>query len=234
MSTEIAKPPQQARSQESLDRLLQAARELIAERGREAPSVADIAARAECSVGCFYGRFKDKASLYAFLDRQLFEESTTCWREFLDPEKWQGRSVNDLIQETVSSMVDSYRHNAALLRALYMHWRKRPPDEPVRSAAGEHYAAIFRWYADLLNARRDEITHPNPTASAAFLIELLESVLIERIVFAEDRFSSSTDTDAELEAELIRVVRGYLGVTDSPTSPNASAFTPQPGEETLI
>ena len=51
--------PQQARSQETLDRILDAAERLVSEKGFEDTTVADVVARAGSSVGAFYTRFRD-------------------------------------------------------------------------------------------------------------------------------------------------------------------------------
>ena len=53
-------PPKQARSQRTLERILQAAEELVLEKGLASVSVPDIVARANSSVGGFYARFEDK------------------------------------------------------------------------------------------------------------------------------------------------------------------------------
>ena len=57
------RPPQQARSQETLERLLDAAETLVAEKGFDDTPVAEVARRAGSSVGAFYTRFPDKDAL---------------------------------------------------------------------------------------------------------------------------------------------------------------------------
>ena len=53
-------PVRQARSQETLERLLDSAEALIENKGFDDVTVADIAARAGFSVGAVYSRFHDK------------------------------------------------------------------------------------------------------------------------------------------------------------------------------
>ncbi len=55
--------PKQARSEDTLRRLLNAAEELIIEKGHRAVSIPEIARRAHSSVGGFYARFRDKTEL---------------------------------------------------------------------------------------------------------------------------------------------------------------------------
>ena len=54
----------QSRSQKTQEALLEAAAALFAEKGVEATSVADVAARAGCSVGSVYHHFRDKPALF--------------------------------------------------------------------------------------------------------------------------------------------------------------------------
>ena len=99
--------PKQARSRETQGRIVAAALELVAERGREGPSVPEIAERAGVSIGAFYGRFPTKEALFGHVDRQLFEESARCWVAFLAPENWRGRHAAEIVREVVRGWVDA-------------------------------------------------------------------------------------------------------------------------------
>ena len=61
------RPPKQARSQQTLERLLVAAETLLAERPWEQIGVAELCAAADASVGAFYARFTDKDALLDLL-----------------------------------------------------------------------------------------------------------------------------------------------------------------------
>jgi len=68
------RPGRQSRSQKTQESLLDAAEALFCEKGAEATSVADVAARAGSSVGAVYHHFRDKkALLYALFERVFFE-----------------------------------------------------------------------------------------------------------------------------------------------------------------
>ncbi len=60
--------PKQARSERTLQRLLDAAEVLIEEKGHAAVSIPEIARRARSSVGGFYARFRDKNELLRALE----------------------------------------------------------------------------------------------------------------------------------------------------------------------
>ena len=63
--------PKQARSEQTLHRLLDAAEELIQEKGLADVSVPEIVRRAGSSVGGFYARFKDKDELLQALEERF-------------------------------------------------------------------------------------------------------------------------------------------------------------------
>ncbi len=90
------RPPVQERSQKTMERLLAAAEARIVEVGFEKATIADIAKRADSSVGAFYARFGDKdALLRCLLDRFVFEAKATM-DAAMRPELWAEASVEDL------------------------------------------------------------------------------------------------------------------------------------------
>lgn len=66
-------PPRQVRSLARREHLLRAARLLFAEKGFEATSIAQIAAKAETAAGAFYIYFRSKRQLLVVLMNELLE-----------------------------------------------------------------------------------------------------------------------------------------------------------------
>jgi AcrR family transcriptional regulator len=211
--------PKQERSRATLERIVRAAKELIAERGYDTPSIAEISERAGCSVGGFYARFPDRDALFRFIDQREFEEATECWRAFLQPDRWKNVSAAELVTETLRGMEVSYRDARPLLRALNLHWRNAPARPELRSAAAAHYETVYGWYGDLLAERQDEFTHPDPHAAAAFILRLAESTLTEWIVFADSQLVPADQEQIEEQLEELRAAcLRYLGVDELPDS----------------
>lgn len=65
--------PKQARSEQTLRRILEAAERLIGEKGLGDVSIPDIVREARSSVGGFYARFKDKNELLRALEERFFQ-----------------------------------------------------------------------------------------------------------------------------------------------------------------
>ena len=101
------KPPRQARTQESLERVLDAAEALLADKRFEDIHVAEIANRADTSVAAFYRRFQDKEALLSNLEKNqelkylLLEE--TPWVIQAQDESEQGRDHNQAFHSFLPS-----------------------------------------------------------------------------------------------------------------------------------
>src|SRR6476619_367331 len=73
MTDTSVRPPKQKRSQESLERVLAASMELLAEEGFDAFTIQDVSRRADVSVGAIYARFGNKESLLRAVHRHAMQ-----------------------------------------------------------------------------------------------------------------------------------------------------------------
>jgi AcrR family transcriptional regulator len=178
------RPPRQARSRATLDRLLAAAVELLAERRFEQASVAEIVARAGSSVGAFYTRFPDKDSLLDYLDERLFEGARAQWNAFLDPARWRGVSAAEIVSRLVRQLIRKRRQHTGMLRALALYARDRPDPRFLARARrlNEHGQRRLR---ALLLARRRELGHPRPGQAIRAGLFIVDAAIREAVLFPE-------------------------------------------------
>src|SRR6476661_5331228 len=87
------RPPQQTRSQETLDRILDAAERVLDEKTFSEATLAEIMERAGVTVGAFYRRFPDKDALLHLLDERFFAELYERADAITDPQRWSGSSL---------------------------------------------------------------------------------------------------------------------------------------------
>src|SRR3954471_10460908 len=102
------RPPRQARSQMTLDRILDAAERVLDEKSFTEATVAEIMIRAGVTVGAFYRRFPDKDALLHFLDERFFNEVGERGEALLDAERWRGASTADFLTEVARAAVELY------------------------------------------------------------------------------------------------------------------------------
>jgi AcrR family transcriptional regulator len=214
------RPPRQARSQDTLDRILDAAEALIADKGFADATVADIARRAGSSVGSFYTRFHDKDGLLYALYERYFEQATATADAALDPTRWEGAGIAEILRAVTRFLVQVYRERAGLIRA-FVQRNHSDAEFQARQERLSHY--VNDRLSALLLARADEIGHPDPTRAAAFGLTFTASTIEGVVLFGELRSNVLALDDDELAAELARAYLAYLDVPRAHTRKEGSA-----------
>lgn len=209
MTSPTFRPPRQARSVATLDRIVRAAEELLAERGFDQATVDDIVARAGSSKGSFYSRFADKEALLAYLGGECLARTKATWAEQFDPERIAGTPLTEVIDEFVGRLLDEYRESGPVLRALVLEARLHPGNEFERMT-DELDAHVRDVLAALLTARADEIGHRDPTQAARIGLLMLDATVREAVIFSEGRGRPLAAPPDELRRELTRALLAYL------------------------
>jgi AcrR family transcriptional regulator len=204
---EWIRPPQQARTRESLSRFLDAAEGLLAENGFDGMAVVDVAQAAGSSVGGFYRRFRDKDGLLHALHERFCEEARATADAALDPTRWEGTSTVAVLDEFCAFLVRIYRDREGLLRAFLY---RGVADARVRERTDQLFEHVAGRLRDLLHARADEIGHPNPGLAASFGLHVVLGTLNHLVQVPPAALQLS---DNRIASELARVFRNYLGAT---------------------
>jgi AcrR family transcriptional regulator len=218
-----ARPPCQARSRATLDRLLDATAALLAEKPFDQAPVAEIARRAGTSVGAFYGRFADKESLLDCFDERFFKLARASCDEFFDSGGWCGASLDDSVAQLVSLVVRNHRRHRGVLRALALRARERPESRFRERAALHNRYVLDRIKAHLLS-RPEPIPHRDPARAVELAFRFIVGSIREAILF-DDVGGLVVPSDDELVTELTRAFLAYLRageVRASRRSPRAS------------
>ena len=79
----LRRTPRQQRGRERVERLLEAASRLIAEKGSDALRMSEVAAGAGVSIGSLYQYFPDKAAILRTLAERYLAEDRVCIAEAL-------------------------------------------------------------------------------------------------------------------------------------------------------
>ena len=211
-AVEWVRPPQQTRSEESLERMLDAAEEIVAKKGFEQATVAEIVQQAKSSVGAFYGRFREKNALLGCLHDRFRAEAIATADAVLNSTRWQGASVTEILSETLTFLVDVYRQRRSLFRA-FMVRAFADADFAGRSVELNDY--LLSAMRDLLFERHAQIGHPSPAEAIETGFQMVLSMLDQAVLYDEiDRRGMKLD-DPRLAGELVRMYLGYLDVEPS-------------------
>src|SRR4029077_8325779 len=118
--------PQQARSRESLRRLLKAAAEVLGQHGVEGTTIPRIAQHAGLTPGAVYRRFQDKDALLETVILSIMERQDQRIRVALTPAMARQIPLAVFAEQLIHSTLVSYRAYAGLLRALRQFVQGRP------------------------------------------------------------------------------------------------------------
>jgi AcrR family transcriptional regulator len=201
--------PKQARSEKTLKRLLDAAEELIAEKGHKAVSIPDIARRAKSSVGGFYGRFRDKNELLRALEERHFLELSARVERLADASRWAAAPTVAIVEAAVVELVSITREKRPLIAAFLAN----ALDDPVLLEGGLRFRrSVEERLSALFLQRREEMTHPDPRLAIDLAIQTAFAIMQQHVLLEETHAAGHTLSDAELQREIATLVLRYLGI----------------------
>ena len=217
-SFQSVQPPKQARSEQTLLRLLDAAEDLIRDKGVADVSIPEIVRRAKSSVGGFYARFKDKDALLRALEERFFRRLDERVEELADPSYWGAAETAAIVGSCMHELVATYRAEENMINAFF--------SRAARDAGARDEGIAFRQrvstrISGLLLTRREEIGHPEPEVAIDLGVQLAFGLMIQNVIFGETRAGDRVLGDAAIEAELTRNFLAYVGIAVPAQASNA-------------
>lgn len=207
--------PQQARSRESLQKLLKAAAEVLGQHGVEGTTIPRIAAHAGLTPGAIYRRFQDKDALLETVILGILDRQDERLRTGLTPEMAVQIPLPVFAEQVVHSLVVGYRANAGLMRAIRQFLRTRVDTEFWKKACRleirsyERLVGLF-----LVNAK--DIRHPEPKMAVSLGMMMVISTLHELVLDTSEIKvwkGLMPQNDQKLKEELTRAFLRYLDAT---------------------
>ena len=205
--------PLQDRSRRTLEKIGRAVEELLATRSFDDISVSDIVARARCSIGSFYARFKSKDDLLPYLYQRYDADLRPRMQARMASVPWPQLSFRETVALIADGTVDMYVERRHLLRAVALLARTKPAaiGPEIRGTRG----ATTDLPAKLLARFESEIRHEDPLEAARVGFFMLTAVAREKVLFGEAPHAASTTlSTAQFKRELARMLYGYLTTPD--------------------
>ena len=201
------RPPQQRRSQESLERILDAAESLIRERGFDSMTIAELVKLSGSSVGSLYARFRNKRGLLQAVQVRYHSRVESAIAAEFSGDRPRGERLEDAVRRIVRVLCDYLLGEPELFRAFIL---QAVFDARVR-AQGERANSQRRdRVVEVILANRVEIGHPDPELAARWVYTMCMAILRERMIFGERAELSGAVSDATMVAELTRTAISYL------------------------
>lgn len=171
---EWVRTPQQARSQATLERLLDAAEHLIETRGVSGLTISAIVKRARSSVGAFYARFGDKESLLRCLFERFYEQAQATAGAALDPARWGQASLREILETTVAFTAQTFRERRQLIAAIETAAAGDRELLVPTQALGD---GIVERLIELAEHRGEVFAHPAPERAVRLCVWMVLSAL---------------------------------------------------------
>jgi AcrR family transcriptional regulator len=203
----LIRPPLQRRSQESLERILQAGAELLREVGYEGFTLQEVSRRSGVSVGSIYARTASKEALIlAIYERETarMAEENRSIAETSHREDLSGRA---LVAALVEEMAASVLRNSETLR-VFMH--RAVVDREFWERGSRGLRQLSATFEDALREHREEIQHPEPDLAIDVAFRFVYDTLARRISHGADFESDRQVSEEVLVRELARAAADYL------------------------
>jgi len=155
MTSPYLNPPKQPRSRRTLERIVNAALELLEAGGPEAVTVQAVVARAKSSVGSFYARFGGKDDLLDYLGERMWQEALARWDRAVEERTWSNLELDQVTSGAVRLLIEVRDAGAGRLRQLDRLADRADAYDRFR----RHLVASL---GGLLLERREEMVHPEP------------------------------------------------------------------------
>jgi AcrR family transcriptional regulator len=206
--------PQQARSRESLNKLLKATVEVLGQQGVAGTTIPRIAAHAGLTPGAVYRRFRNKDVLLETAILRILADQGRVLLLALTVEAAAEIPFPTLAEQVINSLVVSYRVNASLLRAVRQFLQDNE-GTPFWKKASKLELQTFEYLVDIFVTSGREIKHADPRAAAALGLVMIIGTLWEVIVNPGDIKiwkGLLPKDDRTLKVELTQSFLSYLGV----------------------
>ena len=197
-------PSRQKRSEETTNRLIDAAEEILKTGGAEAATLRAIAERANVSVGIVYRRFPDKDAVLRSVYLRYFSRAADSNARVFASTDWTRYATPFLTKILIEGMITGYRAHRNVLRALIIYARSHE-DAAFRERAESMNEHALDELVKVFDARRAEMNHPHPVEGIRFAITSIAAVAQDRVIFHRS-------TDPHLSRELVRLFSAYLGL----------------------
>ncbi len=170
---EWIRTPKQARSQQTLERLLSATEKLLDREGEDAVTVAAVVKHANSSVGAFYARFGDKETLLRCVFERFYEEARATTENALVPQHWDGIPLAQVFETLTVFVTEIFLRRRGVIAAIVMR-SCQPNSDAIMEALT---AQIAQQVVELLHYREESVVAEDPVRAVETMVWLVISAL---------------------------------------------------------
>jgi AcrR family transcriptional regulator len=218
----VHRPPQQARSVASTERMLDAAEALLDHGGADAVTVEAVIRRAGTSVGSFYARFGDRRGLLVAMQDRFHARLDELSAQVV----FAVAGVTDLDEGlgiVVRQFLSAFRQYRTSFSANLVQNRSDPTLRSRGALHRRNAARLVSWF--IAERMVDQVTHPDPALAADFVFRALSSLAMQTVLFDDDEITSLRHDLDTWSAETTNLLMRYLQ-PEAPRRPRKSSRSP--------
>ncbi|MBD2252345.1 TetR/AcrR family transcriptional regulator [Nostoc parmelioides FACHB-3921] len=179
----MRRQPKQKRSQERVEKILQAAAEVFMEVGYEATTTHMIAAKADTAIGSLYQFFPDKLAIFHALEARHMEQVTKINAEIMQSADEQ-KPLSEFIERMVNTYAEYFEN--PMFRVVYIQYFVAPEmfqlfDDSFNQQLIKQLADFFReWNPELAVEKSEFLAETVHICYNALLLNALRQNKPER------------------------------------------------------
>ncbi|MGK3202376.1 TetR/AcrR family transcriptional regulator [Amycolatopsis sp. MEPSY49] len=194
------RPPQQARSRESLQKVLAAAEHVLAERGVDEFTVGAVAERAGLSVGAIYRRFSGKDQLLYAVKDELLGQLEAGVGEAL---RSAAPELREVVEAFTTALARTFATRDRIFPELLDGQRADGRDRGLRALAG-----IQQAFVEAAQSCAGEVRRPDPALALRMTARTVIGSCVHRA--ASSRFWPDELSWSAWAAETTELALAYL------------------------
>lgn len=203
----LSRKPRQGRSLASFERMLEATKALMLERGSEDFTLQDVSERGNVSIGSIYLRFESKDRLLHAVIAQELDQIIAGERAMIDEVLASSKSLAQFLPLYIDRYSGFLAENATLLRTVM----QRAAIDPAVSGPGRETAQrSARMSLDAIMTFRDEIGGGNPEIKVQAVFQIIFATIARQYGLGATAESGDEKVWALMKPELSRMALAYL------------------------
>jgi len=212
--------PKQKRSQQRVERILEAAAEVFACVGYEAATTHAIAARAGTAIGSLYQFFPDKLAIFHALEKRHMEQVRAIHAKLMTPQMAQ-LPLEQIIQQLVETFAVYFEHPGP--KVVYIQYFVVP--EMFKYFDDSFTQGLIQEFASFLQLRNPVLSTEKSKLLAEVCLQCYNSLLL---VALRSDCTHRKQLYEEVRELLVAYLRPYMGneLLSNTAQPLDGGFTP--------
>lgn len=180
MEHSFARKPKQTRSQQSFDRVLDAATQILEEGGLSALTLSEVSRRSKVSIGSIYCRVDGKEDLMRVAQARALAQMDHEFALLLTRLRRRALPLHGLVPTIVRELANFLRRHSRLLSAFM---QQASTDAVIQATGAKSWQQTALDFKLIILERRDEFGHPDPEHAAEMCFLIVYSCLARYLGF---------------------------------------------------